>query len=822
MRTRCHLSVIALAAALSSVRTPMLQAQDLTTLLSANAERMSEDLYSRSHDYHLVHQHITVRDFSWDSTSFTGTVATTLVALRPAFDSVILDAGALLTIRRVTSTTGSVRYTRHGDTLVVHLPQPVAFDDTVRFTIDYDGRVKSGNGLTFIDERSHTPRQIWSQGETNSNHDWFPTYDFPNDKMTWEVEATVPPGFTAVSNGTLLTDTKDAAGNRTMHWSQEKPSATYLVSLVVAPLVKIHDSWHGVPVDYYVYKEDSALAYPLFHMTPDVIDVYSALTGVPYPWAKYAQTTVADFFGGMENVSATTLVDWLPDPAAYQDHPWYKYVLIPHELSHQWFGDYVTLQNWANMWLNEGFATFMPGQYWGHRTGAHAEEDYYFDQYNDFMSTDRKRMPLAAMGSNNIYPKGALVLEMLQQYLGPDRFWAGVHHYLTLHAFGNANSDDLRQAFFEATGENLDWFWNEWVYAAGYPDFTVTNSYDAPSHRLTLTVNQTQRDTLRADSTGLRYIVPEAFRMPVTIRVGTARGDVVRHGWIRQRADTIVVDSVLSAPTMVIFDDGNHILKTLHMSEPAEWLANQLHHDPDLWNRNWVIEQLADKRGDTTASAALRWAATNADYPLTRAQAIAALVTFPANAILPVLDRAAHDTSAQVRQAAVEAFGDIGGPHALDVVQAAWTSDSSGMVRAAALQATARINDAIRVALITQGLSTPSYQDVIQNAALSLAVRFADPSLDAKVQQIVGDNPNATQILAVLAQRDDALALTLLVTDLDDPRQWVRKWTLAAFSSRIEPARAISILQGAEPKLTHPDARQEVARLIDQLRQRSR
>ncbi len=317
----------------------------------SNAERMANDRYTRSHDYDLIHQKIEVSNFNWDSTSFEGRVATTLVARRMALDSVILDAGAKLVLKSVTGAGGAtLRTARHGDTLVVFLAKPIALGDTARFTISYHGVVESGQGLTYInpDGRPHRPRQIWSQGEDHDNHFWFPTYDFPNDKMTWEVVATVPKGMNAVSNGRLVSDVTAKDGSRTLAWLEDKPSATYLVSLVVAPLVKVHDVWHNVPVDYYVYPEDSALARPLFKITPDMIDTYSRLTGINYPWAKYSQTTVADFFGGMENVSATTLVDWLPSARDYQDRPWYPWILIPHELSHQWFGDYVTTENWGD------------------------------------------------------------------------------------------------------------------------------------------------------------------------------------------------------------------------------------------------------------------------------------------------------------------------------------------------------------------------------------------------------------------------------------------------------------------------------------------
>ncbi len=807
---RAPLFVFALAVA----ATPLLAEQGG----NPNLERMTNDAYTRSHDFDLVHQQIAVRDFNWDSLSFTGRVASTLVSRRAPLDSVIFDAGSRLAIRSVTAGASALRTGRHGDTLVIHLARPAAFGDTVRFTIDYDARITNGRGLTFIDERAHTPRQIWSQGEDMDNHFWFPTYDFPNDKMTWEVDATVPSGYTAVSNGALAGDTPGPNGTHTLHWNESRPSATYLVSLIVTRLAKIHDSWKGVPVDYYVYPQDSALAWRLFHVTPDMIDTYSRLTGVPYPWQKYAQTTVADFFGGMENVSATTLVDWLPDVRAYQDRPWYQYILIPHELAHQWFGDYVTTENWANTWLNEGFAEFMPGQYWAQKLGAHAEQDYYADEYRQYMNIEARRpMPLASMGSNNIYPKGALVLEMLEHYLGEQRFWASLHRYLVDHAFGNATSDDLRQAVLDATGENLDWFWKEWIYGTGYPSFTVTSNYDAAAHRLTLIARQTQNDSLKTDSTGMRYPIAEAFTMPIAIRVGTSGGDVVRSVWIRQRVDTIAIDGVNSAPTMVVFDDGNRMLKALTFDEPTAWLATQLERDSDLWDREWVIAQLQKRPTDAAAAQAVAHAVTSADYPLTRALAASAVDLFAPDVVIPALRTALHDTSAQVRTAAAADLGTLSAPQALELARDAWQHDSSYQVRASALSALVRLDSANRHALLLEGLRTPSYQDAIQNAALIAIARSNDATALDDVQQHVGDQALPARVIAAFAGRGNQHALDLLGADLDDTRSWVRTWTLTAVGS-LPAQQRLTFLEAQQPKLTHADTRAAVASAIEALR----
>jgi aminopeptidase N len=764
-----------------------------------NAERILSGRDTPSHDYDLIHQRIEVAHFDWDATAFDGKVTTTVVSLRPGLDSIVMDMGRRLAVRSVTMESRSrgwspLRFARPGDTLIVRLAKAAGLRDTVRFTVDYHGKITQGRGLYFFKAepgRPHRPQQIYSGGGTDGNPNWIPTYGAPHDKTTWELVATVPAAYTVVSNGRLVADRPGSRRARerahTVHWAQERPASTYLISIVVAPLKKVTDRWREIPLEYYVYPEDAPLARRLFGITPDVMETYTRLTGVKYPWSRYAQTTVTDFVGGMENVGATTLVDWLPDSRAYRDRPWYQHTLIPHELAHQWFGNLVTTENWVNYWLNEGTAEFMAGQYWGSKIGRSAEDEFYLDEYRQYLSLDaRRRVPLASFNSNNVYAKGALVLEMLKKLLGRERFWAAINRYLTRNALGNATSDGLRRAVLDATGQNLDWFWSQWVYQAGHPDFVVTAAYDSAASALALTVRQTQVDTARADSTGLRFTTPLAFRGVVSIRVGTSRGDLRKQVELDRREQLIRISGVKSPPTMVVFDENDAMLKSLTFEQPTRWLAAQLPRDPDLWNRSWVIEQLGRRTGDSLAAAALARAARSADYSLTRAQAAAALRGFPEPVAGAALEAAARDTSSAVREAAIAALGGVGGEPAVAAARAAWKGDSSYEVRASALTALARLDSTGAKGVVLAGLATPSYRDVIQNAAIAAAAESPDSAMIDGLEKILGQQRLPALVLADLASKGDTRALTALVRHKDDPRVWVRRWVQEAIEQELE------------------------------------
>jgi len=306
--------------------------------------------------------------------------------------------------------------------------------------------------------------------------------------------------------------------------------------------------------------------------------------------------------------------------------------------------------------------------------------------------------------------------------------------------------------------------------------------------------------------------------MPVTVRVGTVRGDITARAQLSQREDTILVRGVTSAPTMVIFDDGNAILKRLTFDQPTAWLATQLQHDPNLWNRHWIIAQLAHRPADTAAAAAVVKAATSADYFLIRVAAVGALPAFPAATALPALQTAMTDTSAQVRAAAVEALGNLGSAQGAAPARQAWTHDSSDAVRAAAVLTMALTDTASRRAIILQALGTSSYRDVISSAAYRAIAQIGDTTLIDAVDAHAGEQRLALHILAALAGRGSARALDLLVQHLDDERPYVRRWALEAFQFTLSRAIAQSKLQAIGAALKFPDTKQAVADLLQQWR----
>ena len=667
------------------------------------------------HEYDLQHQSVRIR-FDWPRHAVVGSTTLRLAALDHAISDVPLNAVGMTIRRVVASGSTPLKFDYDGEMLTVHLSRPLRAGAKTSITIDYEA-VRPKKGAYFID-RNH---YLWTQGETEDNRYWIPTYDHPDDKTTWEISVITAPDEKALSNGKLVS-TRAVKGGVLWNWAQERPASTYLMSIVTGKYTVVKDHWRNVPVEYWTYPDSVDAAKRGFGRTPDAIDVFSRKTGVPYPWAKYAQSVVPDFiFGGMENVSATTQNDDGILHPAWAEPQFNADGLMSHELGHQWFGDLLTTRDWSHAWLNEGFATFMEQTYTEASRGVDEGTWDRMDAQHQAIAADRRNRrpivynkyvkdPIEVFFSGHIYPKGATVLQMLRHQLGDSLFWASIHHYAASHMYGNVVTDDLRRAFEESTGRNYKLFFDQWVYGAGFPVFQVASSYDSSSRRLTLHAEEVQpRDSL----TGY-------FDADVDVEVLTdgapARGTMsVREG----RGELAL--ALPSAPRAIEWNKGAWILALSDFPRSTAMLDYQLSHADEIASKDDAVTSLALRIGDAAAARAIATAATSVGFWALRSHALHSLRAFrhdsTARAAVFV---AVRDNDSRIRQAAVGALADFPGPDTESLLVSETRSDASPIVRGVALASYLKIAGDAALPLATQIMADVSWRNVLRAPAITV------------------------------------------------------------------------------------------------------
>jgi aminopeptidase N len=522
---------------------------------------------NRTRTYDVQHYTIRVR-FDRAAKTVFGETSIRLKPLKVNLATIELDAvGLSYDFVRLENSNKNLQYRQDGEKLVITLDKAYAPKDLLSIRIGYSCQPKMG--VYFIDalrEGNKIVReaQIWTQGEPEEAHHWLPAYDFPDDKATTEQFLTVDADETAIANGALLETRENDDGTKTFHYKMSVPHSLYLTSFVVGKYVKVSDSYKNIPLGFYVYPGREATARKAFGKTKNMMRIYEYLTGVDFPYNKYDQTVVANFqFGGMENITATThadteifAVDYLPGET--ED-------LVSHELAHSWFGNLVTCRNWSELWLNEGFATFMEAAY---REKAYGRMHYLFKIKEDAaryitdeaVSRNRHALfnqearPNVALFDTTTYQKGSAVVHTLREQIGDQAFWKAINVYLNRHKFGNVETPDLQKAMEAAAGQDLDWFFRQWIYQAGYPKLEVRQTYEPQKKRLSLTIAQTQK----SDET-----TPEVFILPLEIEISTAGGTKTEKIKIDKRKQEFSIP-VDDKPTAVRYDERTKIpLKTI-------------------------------------------------------------------------------------------------------------------------------------------------------------------------------------------------------------------------------------------------------------------
>lgn len=423
--------------------------------------------------------------------------------------------------------------------------------------------ISDAKGLYFINpngEEKDKPTQIWTQGETESNSAWFPTIDKPDQKTTEEITMTVPAKYVTLSNGLLVSQKKNKDGTRTDTWKMNLPHCPYLFFMGVGDYAIIKDKYKGKEVSYYVEKEYAQVARKIFGLTPEMIAFYSKITGVDFPWPKYDQITGRDYVSGaMENTTAT-----LHGEVAQQDarelvdgNRWE--LVIAHELFHQWFGDYVTAESWSNITLNESFADYSETLWNEYKYGKDAGGEQSYSDMQGYLQSNSENKPLVRFYYKDkedvfdavSYPKGGRILNMLRNYTGDSAFFKSLHLYLTANKFKSAEAQNLRLAFEEITGQDLNWFWNEWYYGSGHPKLNITYNYDSANKAARVFIKQTQADKI--------------FKLPFAIDVYAQNQKKRYKVWMDQQSDTFSFP-VNSKPDLINVDGDKVLLceKTDH------------------------------------------------------------------------------------------------------------------------------------------------------------------------------------------------------------------------------------------------------------------
>jgi aminopeptidase N len=627
-----------------------------------------------------------------------GTCHIRINPVRDGIEQLVLDA-VQLEIQEVRVGRTKQAFDYDGEQLTLTLKQPTtvgaSFILSIRYKIDHPQR-----GLYFIgpDEHyPHKPVQAWTQGEDEDSRFWFPCFDYPGQLATSEVRVRVPEPYKAISNGELVEQTSDGK-DVIYHWSQKQIHPTYLMTLAVGNFAELTDEWKhpdgtSIPVQYYVEKRREGDARRSMEKTPRMMEFFSQKYGYAYPYPKYAQVCVDDFiFGGMENTSTTLLTDrCLLDERATLDNRSTE-TLVAHELAHQWFGDLVVIKHWSHAWLKEGMASYSEVMWTDNEYGAEAASYYRLQQARSYFGEDsnRYRRPVVThvyreaieLYDRHLYEKGACVYHMLRAELGEDLFWRSIHTFVQDNAHRTVETIDLLRAIEKATGRNLTFLFDQYIYRGGFPEYKVAYSWDNEAKLAKLTITQAHMNGKEEEPDRFDLKIPIAFSLVKRKRVSVLQTLTVR---VHEKTQTFYVP-LSEKPSFISFDAGNNTLKKVTLEYLLPELKAQLHHDPDPVSRIYAAEAIAQK-STLEAVKALSQALTEDSFWGVRSDVARLLATIKLDRAFSSLVVGLKDPEARVRRMVVEAIASYKTSQSYKVLKPiAEKGDPSYSVEAAALQ----------------------------------------------------------------------------------------------------------------------------------------
>jgi aminopeptidase N len=669
--------------------------------------------FERSRDFDALHYKLKFT-FDLEKKTFYGENTITLSSLKDGLRRIALDAMDF-TVTGVADPNGaSLKFEKTPRQLFIDLAKSLDYGEKAAFTVKYF-RQEPKTGFKFMAETPDSPAQINTYNWPEDARRWIPCFDYPNDKVTSELVATVKSDWNVLSNGRLVEVIEDkSAGTKTFHWLQDKPHPTYNIMMAAGPYEVLQDKLGDLPVDYWVYKKDVPDAPRSFQKTPKMIDFFNKTFGYAYPWAKYDQVCVSGSGGGMEATTATILgQSTIHDARAEQDFS--SDGLVAHELAHQWWGDLVTERDWADVWISESFATYSEYLWTRFDKGEDEGALNLLDKKNSYLREARTRYmrPIVFNRYNNpwdimdshSYPKGAAILHMMRFILGDKPFFRALGLFLNKHAFESVDTHDFMTAVKETTGENMDWFFEQWIYKPGHPVFDVSCAWDEAARKSRLTVVQSQ-DTSKG--------VP-IYKTPVVIGIVTAEKSASEKIWITKKEETFDL-AAAQKPLLVKFDEGHFLLKEWTFAKTREELIYQLGND-DALGRLWAAAELAAHLGPPDTVRALMERAKSDPFWAVRRGALETLVKGSKPELVAFLRERCSDANSRVRTAALRALGDYKDRRLVEFFEECFLKDSSYVAQAEALAAIGKCGDKSAADFLKKAAAMPSPRGMLKRNA---------------------------------------------------------------------------------------------------------
>jgi aminopeptidase N len=687
-----------------------------------------------------------------------GVCTTTVRAVEDSVPRLVLDA-VDLEVRSVTASDGrALAFRSTAETLEITLDPPLRVGAELEFAVEYVVE-QPRRGLYFV---RREPRHVWTQSQDSDARNWFPCFDYPAEKQTTSATIIVPNGQFALGNGALVARTEGPA-ETVYRYEQRIPHATYLVTMVAGPFSEIAQPHDRVPVWYYTLPGREADGERAFANTPRMIDVFEHTIGVPYPYERYSQIAVADFvFGGMENTSATTQTDRvLHDERAHLDYS--ADYLVSHELAHQWFGDLVTCRDWAQAWLNEGFATYFEGVWLEAERGW---DEYLYDVFGGVQryveeDAERYRRPIVCnlfrdpieLFDRHLYEKGGAVLHMLRGELGWDRLKRSLKRYVSENAQRNVETIDLVRAIEAETGRNTRRFFAQWVERGGHPQIDVSYGWDRERKIARVTVVQNQP----VDDENPAYVfdVELGFVDELPDAIRTDFGDAPLPGETRMRLTVDAKSRTFAVPlerepALVRVDPSAWILSSWTSSLGTDLHVASLRGDPSPLARIRAAKALA-KDGNRAAREALAHALAHDPFWGVGVEVAAALGKSRAPSARATLLRNIGHAHPKVRRAVADALGNWRDEEVATALLSL-RDDPSYFVVGSALHALGKTRDARAFDALVGGLATPSWSETIgAGAARGLGALADERALPVLEDALRTDRPGPLRRAAVAA-----------------------------------------------------------------------